>query len=510
MTVNGQAIQDVGVLNMAPLKRSASFTISVDKVEVGKAIKYAEPLKDIAENDEEEWSGDEGDDFVEEVIIKGADWESVNYIVKKFSCEDEVTGMDVSDRYIVAQYFLDPVIDVFDRKSQKLLHHLEGHEYGGQAVQILGQILYSGSKDCTFRTWDLKTGKALSKVSDHKDYIQSMKVKEVCITGLGEDGEVTAAVTGGAADHLINVYNTNEDGALTKRFTLEGHSGWVNNIDITNTMIISGSQDCTIKLWDLETGELFQSLKQDAEISCLRLFPMLEGYVIFGDGESKMSLLDLGSGRTIHLMPNTLVGTGRYRRSSKYHDKSVDTFHVSDNGYIITASSGSKFVKIWKIENYEEDVTKTDVTELQILRDHTDYLSVIGVQKDTIFSTSGDGTIYLHRFPEGKQHYDMLRTQERNSVAVLYQGPQIGFAPTVEKPTVLCEGKLCKAGKSGLAKSSSSFEVCFALKPLSRSLTEGKLIVPQTILEDSEDDSDCEFVIEYVTDDEEDESDYDM
>ena len=25
------------------------------------------------------------------------------------------------------------------------------------------------------------------------------------------------------------------------------------------------------------------------------------------------------------------------------------------------------------------------------------------------------------RFPTGKQHYDMLRTQERNSVAVLYQ-----------------------------------------------------------------------------------------
>ena len=106
----------------------------------------------------------------------------------------------------------------------------------------------------------------------------------------------------------------------------------------------------------------------------------------------------------------------------------------------------------------------------------------------------------------------MLRTQERNSVAVLYQGPQIGFAPTVEKPTIICEGKLCKAGKSGLAKSSSSFEVCFALKPLQHSLTEGKLVVPQTINEDSEDDSDCEFVIEYVTDDEDDDDDseYDM
>ena len=37
----------------------------------------------------------------------------------------------------------------------------------------------------------------------------------------------------------------------------------------------------------------------------------MEGYLIFGDGESKVSLLDLAMGSTIHLMPNTLVGTGR-------------------------------------------------------------------------------------------------------------------------------------------------------------------------------------------------------
>ena len=97
--------------------------------------------------------------------------EECQLCTEKVSCEDDVTGMDVSDRYIVAQYFLDPVIDVFDRKSQKLIHRLEGHEYGGQAVQILGQILYSGSKDCSFRTWDLKTGEALAKVKDHRDYI---------------------------------------------------------------------------------------------------------------------------------------------------------------------------------------------------------------------------------------------------------------------------------------------------------------------------------------------------
>ena len=83
----------------------------------------------------------------------------------------------------------------------------------------------------------------------------------------------------------------------------------------------------------------------------------------------------------------------RYRRGVKYHDKSVNALHVSDNGYIITASLGSKyvafikmsavtktiarFVKIWKVDTESGLVSKTDVTELQILREHKDYLSVI-------------------------------------------------------------------------------------------------------------------------------------
>lgn len=103
---------------------------------------------------------------------------------------------------------------------------------------------------------------------------------------------------------------------------------------------------------------LMSSTRQDAEISCLCPFPPLPSHLLFGDGESKLSLLDLSQGSTIHLMPNTLVclrllsfpdallpqvGTGRYRRGSKYHDKSVDTIHCSDNGYIVTASTGSKY-----------------------------------------------------------------------------------------------------------------------------------------------------------------------
>lgn len=496
------ATEEVRLPGMNGLKRSASFVISVEDVKVTPVIRYD---KIGEEEEEEEWEPEEGkeeEDKAEELILPGVDWESVCYQVTQFPADDEVTGLAVSTDYIVAQFFLEPTIHVFSRSTHSLVHTLEGHEYGGQAVAILGSILYSGSKDRTLRSWDLATGEALCEARDHRDYILTCQARQVLVEGLGEEEMLVA--TGGAADHLAVVYRTDDQGSLSKRFTLSGHSGWVSCIEITGSLIVTGSKDCSIKLWELTSGLLLQTLAQDAEISCLALFPPLPSHIIFGDGESKLSLLDLSQGTTLHMMPNTLVGTGRYRRGSKYHDKSVDTLHVSDNGYIVTASLGSKFVKIWKV-HCPGDVGKTDVTELQILREHTDYLSVLRVQGDSIISASGDGNIFLHRFPEGQQHYDMLTTcQERNSVAVLYQGPTAGLADTVEQPTVPCLGRFCKAGKTGLAKSSSSFEVCFALKPLTHSLTSGCITLP-SVQEDSEDedDSDCEFVIEYVTDSEE-------
>ena len=79
-----------GVINLTPLKKSASFTISVDKVEVQPSRIYSRPLVELSEagEEEEEWSaGEEEEEEVEEFIIPGTDWESVNYVYKKFGCE---------------------------------------------------------------------------------------------------------------------------------------------------------------------------------------------------------------------------------------------------------------------------------------------------------------------------------------------------------------------------------------------------------------------------------------
>ena len=71
-----------------------------------------------------------------------------------------------------------------------------------------------------------------------------------------------------------------------------------------------------------------------------------------------------------------------------------------------------------------------------------------------------------------------------------------------ETDIILADDKIICNLVRGLSYLYFYSQVNFNFKPLTKSLTEGTLIVPQTIQEDSE-DSDCEFVIEYVTDSEE-------
>lgn len=255
-------------------------------------------------------------------------------------------------------------------------------------------------------------------------------------------------------------------------------SGWIIQLLFdTEDHLLSGSEDATIRLWDLVTGDVIHILLQCAGISCMatsKLKGKENDILLFGDREGKLSYLDLETLQVIHLLPNILIGTGKYCRSSKYHDKAVDQAFLTDNGYLITGSSGSLNLKIWKIktpleygyteedEHPEYDLEATEVSELQILRDHSDYLTVIKVFGNTIYSSCSDGEIYMHSFPdEGTfPHYQMAvdADDDTASSVMLSSGSAVVAKP--ENCTELCLGPgKCQTGKSGISKSSSSFQV---------------------------------------------------
>ena len=73
-------------------------------------------------------------------------------------------------------------------------------------------------------------------------------------------------------------------------------AGWIIQIIFdTEDHLISGSEDATIRLWHLVSGDIIHVIPQDSGISCLTV-SKLKGkendILLFGDRDGKMSYLD--------------------------------------------------------------------------------------------------------------------------------------------------------------------------------------------------------------------------
>ncbi|QQP57001.1 Uncharacterized protein FKW44_001850 [Caligus rogercresseyi] len=140
-------------------------------------------------------------------------------------------------------------------------------------------------------------------MANHFDYINALYADEQFVA------------TGGKGDKLIFVY---EAQSLKPKYKLEGHTGWITGLFVQDSILISSSADQCIKTWNLTNGSLLRTFEEDAGITVM--LPAKE-LILFGDAQSKLSFLNRSTGETLHLLPNILIGTGRYSRSSKYHDK---------------------------------------------------------------------------------------------------------------------------------------------------------------------------------------------
>jgi hypothetical protein len=105
-----------------------------------------------------------------------------------------------------------------------------------------------------------------------------------------------------------------------------------------NTLVVFGDKDGKMSYLDLGTPEQLKNYTNHA-VGCGNVVNGLSNaYTDDNDDDDEPS--------AIHLLPNILIGTGKYCRSCKYHDKAVDTAHLTDNGYLITASAGKNLIRV--------------------------------------------------------------------------------------------------------------------------------------------------------------------
>ena len=77
----------------------------------------------------------------------------------------------------------------------------------------------------------------------------------------------------GSNDQTIKLWDVQTGGVVR---TFHGHTGYVQSVSISAdcATIVSGSDDCTIKLWDIQTGECHHVIEQQNRVDHVRFYPL--------------------------------------------------------------------------------------------------------------------------------------------------------------------------------------------------------------------------------------------
>ena len=235
----------------------------------------------------------------------------------------------------------DNTLKVWNLETRKLVQTLAGHSGRVRAVALTadGQTAISGSWDNTLKVWNLETGKLVQTLAGH-----SLWVNAVALTA---DGKTAIS---GSDDNTLKVWNL-ETGVravarslwlrISKGKVLAGHSGSVNAVALTadGQTAISGSDDNTLKVWNLETRKLVQTLAgHSGRVRAVAL--TADGQTaISGSWDNTLKVWNLETGKLVQ----TLAG----------HSLWVNAVALTADGKTAISGSDDNTLKVWNLETGE-------------------------------------------------------------------------------------------------------------------------------------------------------------
>ncbi len=146
----------------------------------------------------------------------------------------------------------DNAIRLWDPQSRVPIGEMHGHTDDVHTVVFSpdGKTLISSGDDKTIRFWDLESGLETRKLTGHKAQIPAIAISP--------DGKLLASAS---RDDTVCLWDV-DSGSLLKTFPTDGQFD-VNTVafDRLSTTLASGDQNGTIRLWDLQTLELKQTMR---------------------------------------------------------------------------------------------------------------------------------------------------------------------------------------------------------------------------------------------------------
>ena len=291
-----------------------------------------------------------------------------HHIIRRTWMQDEVTPRHIAfrahQRHVVTclQFDADKIltgsddsnINVYDTKTGALRAKLEGHEGGVWALQYEGNILVSGSTDRTVRVWDIEKGKCTQVFQGHTSTVRCLQIlMPTPVEGKSRDQMMPKQplIITGSRDSNLRVWKLPKSGdaplfqigpapdenADCKYFvrTLAGHHHSVRAIAAYADTLVSGSYDCSVRVWKISTGETLHRLQGHTQ----------KVYSVVLDNKRKRCI----SGSMDNLVKVWSLETGTVLFNLEGHSSLVGLLDLQQDRLVSAAADST--LRIWDPEN---------------------------------------------------------------------------------------------------------------------------------------------------------------
>ena len=231
----------------------------------------------------------------------------------------------------------DKSLKLWETETGQIIQNFEGHTEAVSAVAFSpdGQQVLSGSFDKTLKLWDVTTGKIIRTLEGHDDAVSSV--------AFSPDGKYALS---GSQDKAVILWKL-ADGDSVRSFT--GHKKAVLSVAFSpdGQFAISGSEDKTVKLWEVDSGKNIHTFKREVHsfsavaghtkaINSVAFSPDGQ-FILSGSNDKSLKLWDIEKSRLV-----------RTYRGSK---GAVTSVTFSPDGQHFLSGGTGKTLKLWQVES---------------------------------------------------------------------------------------------------------------------------------------------------------------